>query len=396
LAGAAVTSSLLGCGLAGDSSEAPAARRICDGSSEIRLAVAYSAGGQIAPFTSVLYELGSAFLYVDGTCHYWAAQPILSSTITHDWRPYREGALSSKEERQLHDAVGYDDVAADECASRVAPDASSEYIWDGGELHHCFDWNTSAHGALRKELFDAATAVTGPMRLQVGRGNSPPSGRVYEWPLDAPIDQYLIEHGETRSFRVDDAAAVRALRAFRERAIADVEAAPWYWSGVLAIGPREGDGSYVISLRDELPFEKPGSWLPVTATGATTDTEATSSSDVEGSPTQAQCDPWSNQASVARREVQDAAGRSCGDDGDCTIVDLGLSCLADCGSPSAVARAAVQALELEVQSLESENCVPFEERGCPQPIPLPCTPPSGEPVAVCGGGQCVLEFVPHP
>jgi hypothetical protein len=276
-------SSLLGCGsasddLAGDrpadddlaeggsgrdSSEAPAARRICDGSAEIRLAIAYGGGGQRLPFTSVLYELGSAFLYVDGSCHYWAAQPFSIVDEYSDWRPYREGVLSSEEERRLHEAVGYDDVAAEECASRpLAFDAGSEYLWDGSELHSCFDWSTPAHAAIRTGLFHAATAVAGPMRIQVGKASIVPNAPVYDWPLEAPIDPYVIEGGETRSFRVDDAAAVRALRSLRERAIADAEVAPGYWSGTIAIGPREGDGSYVMSLRDELPFAgDPATWV---------------------------------------------------------------------------------------------------------------------------------------
>jgi hypothetical protein len=412
---AAVTATLLGCGLAGDGpagdgsagngsagdrAEAAAPRRICDGSSEIRLAIGYGGGGNVISFTSVLYEVGIDFLYVDGTCHYWAQQPISIVDEYYAWRPYREGVLSSEQERQLYDSVGYDNVTTSSCASRpvVTDGGGGPFLWDGREFHPCFDWTATANDALRTDLFDAATAVTGPMRIQVGRQSIGPNTPVYEWPLDAPIEQYVIADGETRSFRIDDAAAVTALRAFRMQGIADAEVAPGFFAGAIAIGPREGDASYVMSLRDELPFVgAQGSWLPATAIPTTTDTEATSSSDVgEGSPTQAQCDQWSSRASIARRAAQDAAGRSCSSDTDCTIASFGPSCWADCGYPSAVARAAVPALEAEVQSLDRHNCAPFEERGCPQPIPLPCTPPSGEPVAVCSGGQCVLELVPHP
>ena len=254
---------------ANDSSATPSARRICDGSSEIRLAIGYGGAGNVFSFTSVLYEVGLDFLYVDGRCHYWAQQPISIVDEYYAWRPYREGVLSSEEERQLYDSVGYDNVRTSACASRPAVTdggGGGPFLWDGREFHSCFDWTATANGALRTDLFDAATAVAGPMRIQVGRQSIGPNTPVYEWPLDTPIEQYVIADGETRSFRVDDAAAVIVLRALRERAIADVEPAPGYWGGVIAIGPREGDASYVMSLRDELPFvDDEGTWLPARA-----------------------------------------------------------------------------------------------------------------------------------
>ena len=46
----------------------------------------------------------------------------------------------------------------------------------------------------------------------------------------------------------------------------------------IAIGPRDGAPGYVMSMRDELPFDDgQGSWqLPGTAVPATADTESTS------------------------------------------------------------------------------------------------------------------------
>lgn len=388
-----------GDGSAGDGSASSAPRRICDGSPEIRLAIAYGGGGQILPFTSVLYELGIDFLYVDGTCHYWAQQPLSIVDEYYAWRPYREGVLSSAEELQLHDSVGYDDVVTDSCLSRpVAFDAGGTFLWDGDEYHACFDRDESVNGALRTELFDAAAAVTGPMRVQVGRAFIQPNASVYDWPLDAPIDQYLIDSGETRSFRVDDAAGVVALRALRTQAIADAEVAPGYFGGVIAIGPRDGAESYVMSMRDELPFvDDPSAWLPASATPASGDERPASSADERGDdpPTPAQCQEWSNAASIGLRQAQNAAGRSCTDDADCTLVHLGLSCLADCGYPSAVPRAVVASLEAALQSVGEETCAPFEERGCPDPVPLPCNPSIGAPLAACVESQCTLGLEPE-
>jgi hypothetical protein len=114
----------------------------------------------------------------------------------------------------------------------------------------------------------------------------------------------------------------------------------------------------------------------------------------DASVAQAQCDEWSNRASLGRRAAQDAAGRSCTTAEDCTIVDQGVSCFADCGYPSAVATVALPALEAEVQSLEDDQCGRFERAGCPGPFAPPCVPPHGTPVLACRGGQCVLDLQP--
>lgn len=391
---AAVMASVLGCGAASDDGEAPVERRICDGSSDVRLALGYGVGGMIYPFTSVLYELGFDFLYVDGNCHYWTQPPSVVPDDYYLWRPYREGVLTAEQEHELHDTLGYDDIAARECASRSpALDAGGAFLWDGSEMRTCADWNLPANWPLRRDLYDAGSAMTGPMRLQVGSTNIPERQVAYDWPLEAPIAEYVIDYGETRSFRVDDAAAVMALRALRERAIVDAAAAPGYFIGLIAIGPREGSGSHVLSLRDELPFvDARGSWNPELPTNSTAGDD--SISPVDRAVTQAQCDEWSNSASLGRVDAQESADRSCSADADCTIVDFGVRCFADCGFPSAVALAAVPAIQARVLSLESEHCAPFEERGCPAPIAPPCTPSAGAPLASCRSGQCTLDFEP--
>jgi hypothetical protein len=108
----------------------------------------------------------------------------------------------------------------------------------------------------------------------------------------------------------------------------------------------------------------------------------------------AQCEGWSRQASVGRREAQDEAGRVCSTDADCTIVDYGLRCFADCGYPSAVASSAVSALEATIGRIDEANCTPFEAAACSGPIIPPCVPPIGTPSAVCRNGECAIELTP--
>lgn len=239
-------------------------RRICDGSPGIRLAMGYGGGGQPFPYTSVLSELGYDFLYVDGSCHYWAHQPLSVADEYYLWRPYREGVLTPADEQRLHDAVSDGHLQADSCAPRRAvPDAGAAFLWHGSGLRSCADDIFDATGPLRAELYDAATAVTGPIRLQIGNDSYSASPVLYDWPLATPIDQFVIEYGETRSFRIDDVAAATALRSLRERAIEDSEASSRPFPGVISIRSSEANEIYFMSLRDELPFVGPdGTWEP--------------------------------------------------------------------------------------------------------------------------------------
>jgi hypothetical protein len=239
-------------------------RRICDGSLGIRLAMGHGGGGPPLPYTSVLSELGYDFLYVDGSCHYWVHQPLSVVDEYYLWRPYREGVLTPADEQRLHEITGYGSATEDTCAPReVAYDAGSAFLWDGREHRLCADDVFDASGPLRAELFGAATPVTGPIRLQVGKDSYPEAPVVYDWPLAAPIDQFVIDYGETRSLRIDDVTAATALRALRDQAIAASEASSRYFIGVIAVRANDGDQHYFMSLRDELPFSgADGLWTP--------------------------------------------------------------------------------------------------------------------------------------
>jgi hypothetical protein len=247
-----------------ESSQTGVERRICDGSDGIRFAMGYGGGGQAFPYTSVLSELGYDFLYVDGSCHYWVHQPLSVVDEYYLWRPYREGVLTPADEQRLHELVSYDGASTDTCAPRTGVfDAGAAFLWDGGELRSCADDVYEASGPLRAELFGAATAVTGPMRIQVGKDSYPEAPVVYDWPLATPIDQFAIEYGETRSFRIDGVLGATALRALRDRAIAASEASSQYFVGVIAVRSSDGNQSYFMSLRDELPFSgADGLWVP--------------------------------------------------------------------------------------------------------------------------------------
>jgi len=94
---------------------------------------------------------------------------------------------------------------------------------------------------------------------------------------------------------------------------------------------------------------------------------------------------------MGRRDAQNQAARSCSQNEDCVIVDYALDCFADCGSPSAVANAALPKLEATIASLDQRACHTFQARGCPAPIVLPCVPPLSTATAECREGECRLE-----
>ena len=249
-----------------------ATRRICDGSSQIRLAFEYASGGGALPaFTSILYDLGFDFLYVDGTCHFWAQGPTLPLDEFLIWRPYHEGELSPSQEEMLHDAVGYDDFArgpiAGACGGTHSSDQDIALLWNGAEVHRCDSiLNVPDNWPLRDVLFSQGAPVTGPMRIRVGVTTVSPYSPVYEWPLDEPPDQYAV--ASPTSFRITSAAATQALRELRERALSDWEKNPNLFSGAIVVEPPGfvrtiADETYVMSLRDELPFtNSDGLWAP--------------------------------------------------------------------------------------------------------------------------------------
>lgn len=107
------------------------------------------------------------------------------------------------------------------------------------------------------------------------------------------------------------------------------------------------------------------------------------------------CDDLQGQARRAIHAAVDAADRTCNADGDCAIVNHGVSCIDTCDNEqTSVASSAATALEAQVRAADDEYCRPFWRQGC-KSIALPCIPPSSVPTPSCQQGQCVLTFVPR-
>jgi hypothetical protein len=88
------------------------------------------------------------------------------------------------------------------------------------------------------------------------------------------------------------------------------------------------------------------------------------------------------------------ADRSCSNDDDCTIAQNRVSCFADCGVAEAIARSAIESVDVAVQYVEGSFCRVVEDANCPpQPVP-PCAPaPERAPVADCIEGVCTLVYL---
>jgi hypothetical protein len=250
-------------------------RKICDGSKDIRLMYRVEVDVSSEPaFSAILYELGSDFLYVDGTCHYWVMAPSSVSETVGDplsaWRPYHAGLLSAAQEKQLHDAIGYDDVAADgpSCVPSSAPDASPTTIWDGTNIHVCAGTlkNVDIGWPLRPQLYSSGESLNGAFRIEVGQEPGPDQ-KMYPWPLAQGPTAYEIPYSESLAVGqgklVSSVGDTAALRTLRDNFLSDSTGLADFF-GVILVLPK----GWVLALRDELPFASgDGLWNPPSKIG---------------------------------------------------------------------------------------------------------------------------------
>jgi hypothetical protein len=105
------------------------------------------------------------------------------------------------------------------------------------------------------------------MRIKVSEVPVTANDLMYDWPLDVPIANFLVDYDGDESFRIDDADDVNALARLRERLIADATQTPGYYRGHIGLRPggdvvAPGHG-YALAVRDELPFtDGDGKWNP--------------------------------------------------------------------------------------------------------------------------------------
>ena len=245
----------------------PGPVEVCDGSSEVRLAIRVVVDpGLLELGQQVMYDNGATFLFVDGTC----TAHVKTSEL---WGPTLKGPVSD-----VTSLVGDLRVARWKEWAGVyeggATDGSTVLFEDGEVFIACTNGCTdvaqdieelpdAAHAWIERLAMDAE-AVSGPVRVSVVRYERGPEASALEWPLATDIDDLAVdevdvdlEFGSGRLIEGDDADILRSIRE-EYRAGEHGLLAPYI--------PFRIDGdtqfSYWAYYRDVLPFEDPDGLVP--------------------------------------------------------------------------------------------------------------------------------------
>jgi hypothetical protein len=255
-----------GCAMA-DPADETATPLICDGSSDIRLAVAAGGGGPVASGTAMLTENGDESLLVDGSCQAW---------ISRFNQPVRTRVLSKEREQMLATALRlsqwnrFGGTHPGGCAD--GPGISLRFGEQRVSGSACglppsdpLSIVTAAFGEQIQVLAGEATDLAGDVRYLLLRESGPPPGdtrAAVAWPLDVPIASVVYPEslgpyvrGGSHLATGADAARLRGIRT----------AATAAGTGpAFEFTPIAGAGGVVYSLylRDALPQEGPVGLLP--------------------------------------------------------------------------------------------------------------------------------------
>lgn len=247
-----------------------ATRKVCDGSSSIRLAVQAMPGRVDPDGSAVQVENGRQFLFVDGGCRYWV-QTHLSSTAVHT------GVLDANQEEALTRGLRYRSwewLKGNWQGEQSYKDWGAIYFWDASHTVACHDgcqmpttpvgfrdvlayWDEKN---VVDTLWKAGTPVQGGgvRFLMVAATTSTPTP--LDWPLEQPAEDFLVPVDEVFSLRpgdsrlVDKPDEVQKLRDLR----AAYQARPDlvnYTAGKLPIRGVGKPPVYGLLMRDTLPFE---------------------------------------------------------------------------------------------------------------------------------------------
>jgi hypothetical protein len=246
--------------------------RLCNGESAARLVYRNVGGGDGASVlgTDVLFENGSPFLVVDGTCRYWAMEDTFSGV--------RSGVLSHAQEDALYatlELARWPALAGTyhpaECAfssswlrfttSRIVAMPSCSREDDSAPVSSIIDSVKRSTA----ELFERGVAVEGAVRFTLvtedPSGAWPPlvQGLAAPWPLSVPASSLASTMAEAGDYRAGTSRSAEppdadALRRIRDRFVA--AGGPSLSGGFIPIEGRSGD-RYQLFVRDAVPYERP-------------------------------------------------------------------------------------------------------------------------------------------
>lgn len=242
---------------------------ICDGSDELRLAMALTGGGTVD--NEIVREIGVAYLYVRGTCEYWVL-PTIDGVL---WPDARTGVLDPPAEEELSRALGYgrlDEIAGNWGANE--DDGATLLVSDGTSTVSCYAGCELGPVAARvlwgqlerlEPLWENSEPYAGPLRISVvGWADSVVDELGVPWPLERDpwsiaVDGDTEQGFEAPSILIDDPDEVAALRELRRQYRDDdlplgiPNALHAY--GHLSFTSEDGQDLFQLWIRDALPLE---------------------------------------------------------------------------------------------------------------------------------------------
>jgi len=200
---------------------------LCDGDSNVRLAITIS-GGPVDPGFEVTHPFGQAFLFVTGTCHYYVSTGFLDGVITHQ-------TLTQQEAAELEALSGWNQVASwGEVGDLGCNDAGTVTVYVPGSATDCScgcDDQAPEEksvtldrlsGAMDAYLF-AGSVLDQPVQLfLVALAKVPPLHRTRDFPLTwdpaevAVSRSDFLQGGEDLGIVIDDPVEASQLREIRQ------------------------------------------------------------------------------------------------------------------------------------------------------------------------------------
>lgn len=258
--------SLAGCAM-GDPIDEAATPVICDGSSDIRLAVTTGGGGPVPSGMAMLAENGYESLLVDGSCQTW---------ISRYNRPVRTRVLSNEREQTLAAALrlgqwnrfGGTHMGGCADASGISLRFGAQSIRGsacGLPPSDPLSILTTAFEQQIQDLAADATDLAGDVRYLVLRESTPAIGDnrpAVAWPLEVSVASVVFPdslgpyvRGDSQLATGEDASRLRSIRT----TVTGAGSGPAY-----DFTPVAGAGGvvYDLYLRDALPQEDADGLLP--------------------------------------------------------------------------------------------------------------------------------------
>ncbi len=242
--------------------------KICDGSTDIRLAYQLGGGGPAAPGEVMLSENGWRFLLVDGTCQAWVLENSNGPLVRTD--------LSSDDEAQLATALKLSTWKGITPPLGGCPDAPGTSFRFGEQRlsgsvcgsDPASGWaqlNVAADAQLA-HLAASGTAWAGDVRYLVLQESSPNDPRPpVDWPLATSLATVALGPDQAFSYRSGGSLRATGDDASKLRAIRTTAASASSTYGVTYEFTRVTDadgGTYQLYVRDALPFEQDNGLVP--------------------------------------------------------------------------------------------------------------------------------------